>query len=86
MIIFFFPVLSCKLSFLFPWVFFRKTIFQGEKHCPKSVRIQSYSGPYSVRMWENTDQKKSEIFFFCHNMLLFNLCEGSQSELQRKNY
>ena len=26
----------------------------------KSVRIQSYSGPYSVRMRESTDQNNSE--------------------------
>ena len=25
-------------------------------HCVKSVRIRSYSGPYSVRMRENADQ------------------------------
>ena len=24
-------------------------------HCVKSVRIRSYSGQYSVQMWENTD-------------------------------
>ena len=29
-------------------------------HCVKSVRIRSYSGPYSVRMRENTDQIDSE--------------------------
>ena len=29
-------------------------------HCVKSVRIRSYSGPYSVRMWENTDKNNSE--------------------------
>ena len=29
-------------------------------HCVKSVRIWSYSGPYSVRMRENTDQNNSE--------------------------
>ena len=29
-------------------------------HCVKSVRIQSYSGPYSVRMRENTDQNNSK--------------------------
>ena len=38
-----------------------------QKHCVKSVRIQSFSGPhfaafspYSVRMRENTDQKNSK--------------------------
>ena len=29
-------------------------------HCVKSVRIRSFSGPYSVRIRENTDQKNSE--------------------------
>ena len=28
-------------------------------HCVKSVRIQSYSGPHSVRIKENTDQNNS---------------------------
>ena len=29
-------------------------------HCVKSVRIRSFSGPYSVQMRENTDLKNSE--------------------------
>ena len=29
-------------------------------YCKKSVRIWSFSGPYSVQMPENTDQKNSE--------------------------
>ena len=33
-------------------------------HCVKSVRIQSYSGPYSVQMRENTDQNNSEYGHF----------------------
>ena len=33
-------------------------------HCVKSVRIRSHSGPYSVRMWENTDQNNSEYGHF----------------------
>ena len=46
-------------------------------HCAKSVHIQSYSGlsfpacglnteryPYSVRLWENTDQNNSEYGHF----------------------
>ena len=33
-------------------------------HCVKSVRIQSFSGPYSVQMRENTDQKNSEYGLF----------------------
>ena len=35
------------------------TIFQTI-HCVKSIRIQSYSGPYSVRMRQKTDQNNSE--------------------------
>ena len=33
-------------------------------HCVKSVRIQSYSGPYSVRIRENADQNNSEYGYF----------------------
>ena len=33
-------------------------------HCVKSVRIRSFSGPYSVRMRENADQKNSEYGHF----------------------
>ena len=29
-------------------------------HCVRRFRIRSYSGPYSVQMWENTDQNNSE--------------------------
>ena len=35
------------------------TIFQTIR-CLKSIRIRSYSGPYSVRMGEKTDQNNSE--------------------------
>ena len=31
--------------------------FLHNKHCVKSVHIGRLSGPYSVRMWKNTDQK-----------------------------
>ena len=34
------------------------------QHCVKSVRIRSYSGPYSVQMQENTDQNNSEYGHF----------------------
>ena len=37
------------------------------QHCAKSVRIVSYSGPYSVRMRENTDQNNSEYGHFSRN-------------------
>ena len=44
-------------------------------HWAKSVRIRSYSGPYSVRMQENTDQKNSEYRHFsrsdCCNLFPF---------------
>ena len=33
-------------------------------YCVKSVRTRSYSGPYSVRMQENTDQNNSEYGHF----------------------
>ena len=33
-------------------------------HCLKSVRIRSFSGPYSVRMRENADQKNSKYGHF----------------------
>ena len=34
------------------------------QHCAKSVRIRSFSGPYSVPMRDNTDQKNSEYGHF----------------------
>ena len=34
----------------------------------ESVRIRSYSGPYSVRMWGNTDQNNSEYENFLHSV------------------
>ena len=33
-------------------------------HCVKSVRIRSFSGQYSIRMRENTDQRNSEYEHF----------------------
>ena len=56
--------------------------FSGRTECVKSVGIQSYSGPhfplfgricirsispYSVRMWENTDQNNSKYGHFLCN-------------------
>ena len=32
----------------------------------KNVRIPLFSGPYSVGMWENKDQKISEYVHFSH--------------------
>ena len=34
--------------------------YASKHHCVKSVRICSFSGPYSVQMREITDQKNSE--------------------------
>ena len=57
-----------------------------EYHCTKSVRIWSFSGPYfavfalntlnspspySVRMRENTDQKKSEYGHFSRSVYVY---------------
>ena len=36
-------------------------------HCVKSVRIRSFSGQYSIRMRENTDQRNSEYEHFSRN-------------------
>ena len=33
-------------------------------HCVKSVRIRSFSGPYSVQMQDNRDQKNSKYGHF----------------------
>ena len=33
-------------------------------HCVKSVHSSSYSGPYSVWMWENTEQNNTEYGHF----------------------
>ena len=37
-------------------------------HCVRSVRIRSYSGPYSVRIRENTDQNNSEYRHISHSV------------------
>ena len=34
------------------------------KHCIKIVRFRSFSGPYSVQMWENLDQENYECEIF----------------------
>ena len=39
--------------------------------CVKSVRIRSYSGPYSVRMWKNTDQNNTEYGHFLHSVIIY---------------
>ena len=39
-------------------------VFVSDKHCVKSVRIQSFSAPYLVLMRENMGQKNSEYGHF----------------------
>ena len=53
-------VIKAKINI--PWI---DTI-----HCVKSVRIRSYSGLYSVRMRENTDQNNSEYGHFLQSDML----------------
>ena len=36
--------------------------------CVKSVRIRNFSGPYSIQIWENTDQENSEYWYFLHSV------------------
>ena len=40
-------------------------------HCVKSVRMQSHSGQYSVRMPENADQNNSEYGHFSRSEYFF---------------
>ena len=48
----------------------QKKIFSiKDNHCVESVRFRSSSGPYSVRMRENTDQKNSEYGHFSYSEL-----------------
>ena len=54
------PVLSLSVTDSFSI----KLQQQDNRHCVKSIRIRSFSGPYSVRMRENTDQKNSEYEYF----------------------
>ena len=58
------PLLKIGFCLYHIWLHIHLVNFSGDveknpglKHCVKSVRIRSFSGPYSVRMWENTDQK-----------------------------
>ena len=39
------------------------------KHCVKSVRIWGYSGPYSVRLREKTDQTNSKYGHFLRSVI-----------------
>ena len=50
------------------------------KHCVKSVHIQSFSGRYSVRMWKNTDQKNSEYGHLSRSEIVGNKAKGRISK------
>ena len=52
-------------------MFFRRYIY----HCVKSVCIQRFSGPYSVRMREKTDQKISEYKQFLRSVCWLNFAK-----------
>ena len=45
-------------------------VLNRQLHCVKSVRIRSYSDPYSVRMRENTDHNNSEYGHFLRSVKL----------------
>ena len=47
----------------------------NKRHCVKSVHVRCYSGPYSVRMRENTDQNNSEYGDFLRSDW-FNNCDS----------
>ena len=50
----------------------KKTKFQyNTQQCVKSARIRSFSGTYSVRLRENTDQKKSEYGHFSRSANIY---------------
>ena len=51
-----------------PFFNFRINFRQRGCHYVKSIRNQSYSGPYSVGMRENTDQNNSEYGHFLRSM------------------
>ena len=62
---------------------------QRHLHCIKHVRIRSYSGPYSVRMRENTDENNSEYGLFSRSVdrqigKLENRIENIPAELLNK--
>ena len=54
----------------------------NELHCVKSVRMRSYSGPYSVRMRENTDQNNSEYGHFSRSAGLYMIGTFVMKELK----
>ena len=53
-------------------VFFFLRLTAWMFHCVKSMRIGSYSGPYSVQMLDNRDQNNSKYGHFSRSVLSFN--------------
>ena len=51
----------------------------------KSVRVRSYSGPYSVQMWVNTDQNNSKYGHFLHSVEFENDSLESSMSLKNEN-
>ena len=61
-------------------------IILSNNHCVESVRIRSFSGPYSVRKRENTDQKNSEYGHFSRSESLFKFLEKQRLNFWLKDY
>ena len=58
-------LLKAPLNIIFPtFPFVFVSLIISQKNCVESVRNRSFSGPYWVRMWENTDQKNSKYRHF----------------------
>ena len=51
----------CSSPYIEVFGILRKIYYE---HCVKSVRIRSFSGPYSVQMRENTEQENYEYGHF----------------------
>ena len=58
-------LLKAPLNIIFPtFPFVFVSLIISQKNYVESVRNRSFSGPYWVQMWENTDQKNSEYRHF----------------------
>ena len=55
---------SYSIRRVFPMAASENSNIVADSRCAKSVRIRSYSGPYAVRMQENTDENNSEYGHF----------------------
>ena len=52
----------------------------------KSVRIWSYSGPYSVRLWENTVQNNFEYGYFLRSVVNMIIHETKYSRMGKVTF